>query len=194
MNKLNEEVWKDVVGYEGLYEVSSHGQVRTHKDKVTYSKQYKKERKWKQRTLKEKNKKGRDVRVDLWKEGKPKTFLVHRLVAFAFIPTVEGKESINHIDGDPRNNHVSNLEWCDHKENNNHAFNHGLMVSTRVIVFNVETKEKTVFRSMQKASLDIGRASSYIGQQFRKNPPNHKDGKFIFFKEEDESKFSDYIN
>ena len=57
---------------------------------------------WKQRYLKDKTPNGRDVRVTLWKNGKRKRFLVHRLVAFAFIPMIEGKNCINHIDGNPK--------------------------------------------------------------------------------------------
>lgn len=115
------ELWKDVVGYEGIYEVSSKGRVRTHKNKVTWSNRYQKWRHWKQRYLKDKTPNGRDVRVTLWKNGKRKDFLVHRLVAFAFIPMIEGKNCINHIDGNPKNNNVENLEWCNHLENNRHA-------------------------------------------------------------------------
>lgn len=156
------EVWKDVIGYEGIYEVSNTGKVRTHKNKTTFSERHG-VRKWKQRTLKEKNPKGRDARVDLWKNGKPKSFLVHRLVAFAFIPIVEGKDSINHIDGNPRNNHVDNLEWCDHRENNNHAFDNRLIkTGKRIKLTNLESEESKVFRSMSKASLYLERNKGYI--------------------------------
>lgn len=156
------EVWKDVVGYEGLYEVSSHGRVRTHKNKTTYSDLHG-IRKWKQRILKEKNPLGRDARVDLWSSGKPKTFLIHRLVALAFIPKIEGKNSINHIDGNPRNNYVSNLEWCDHKENNNHAFDTGLMATNKpIILVDKESGQPKYFRSMSKAGQHLGKNSGYI--------------------------------
>lgn len=55
-----------------------------------------------------------------------KTVKVHRLVALAFIPTIEGKTQVNHIDGNKQNNHVSNLEWCDNAENQTHAYATGL--------------------------------------------------------------------
>ena len=84
------EIWKDVVGYEGIYEVSSYGRIRTHKNKTTYTEKHG-IRHWKQRYLKDKTPNGRDVRVTLWKNGECKYFLVHRLVAFAFIPVVKGK-------------------------------------------------------------------------------------------------------
>ena len=156
-------IWKDVVGYEGLYEVSNTGLVRTHKNKTTYSKRHKTKRKWKQRILKSRNPQGRDVRVSLWKDGKGKDFLVHRIVAESFIPKISGKDSINHIDGNPKNNYVSNLEWCDHKENNNHAFDNGLMTTNdKVILVDKETQEAHIFRSKAKASLFLGRSVGYI--------------------------------
>ncbi|MCK1976039.1 NUMOD4 motif-containing HNH endonuclease [Jeotgalicoccus huakuii] len=162
------EIWKDVVGYEGLYEVSNHGRVRTHKDKTTYSSLHG-IRKWKQRILKEKNPNGRDVRVSLWKNKTDKSYLVHRLVALAFIPEIPGKRSINHIDGNPRNNHVSNLEWCDHRENNNHAFDNNLMTSNKnVFLLNTETGESHYFRSLSKASQFLGRKPGYLSGKLKK--------------------------
>lgn len=183
---MNEEIWKDVVGYEGLYEVSSLGQVRTHKDKTTYTKRHG-VRRWKQRILKEKNKTGRDIRVSLWKDGKDKSFLVHRLVAFAFIPAVEGKDSINHIDGNPRNNLVENLEWCNHAENNDHALNTGLR-SQSLVTYIVDTEEKKIhrFRSQSKASEYLGRNEKFIADRIRKNRGN-KDRDYEFFFDEAEA-------
>ena len=97
---MNEE-WRDVVGYEGIYEVSNKGRIRTHKYKTTYTKKHG-VRHWKQRYLKDKTPNGRDVRVALWKDGKPNYCLVHRLVAKAFIPFVKDKNCINHIYGNPK--------------------------------------------------------------------------------------------
>ena len=160
--------WRDVVGYEGIYEVSNTGLVRTHKNKTTYSKLHG-ERKWKQRILKNKTPNGREARVTLWKDGKPKYFLVHRIVAEAFLPKIKGKESINHLDGNPKNNHVSNLEWCNHKENNNHAFDNGLMTSNdKVILVNKKNKEIHMFRSKTKASYFLGKSRGYISNRINK--------------------------
>ena len=65
-------------------------------------------------------------RVVLTKDGIRKTYSVHKLVALAFIPNPENKTTINHIDGNKRNNNVSNLEWATEKENQNHKWKNGL--------------------------------------------------------------------
>lgn len=64
------------------------------------------------------------VRIKM--SGKVKEFSVHRLVAIAFIPNPKGKPQVNHIDGNPLNCHVSNLEWTTAKENTAHAYQTGL--------------------------------------------------------------------
>ncbi|UXU67444.1 NUMOD4 motif-containing HNH endonuclease [Staphylococcus agnetis] len=160
------EIWKDVVGYKGLYEVSNYGRIRTHKDKTTFTKLHGK-RKWKQRFLKNKTPNGRDVRVTLWKDGKPKDYLAHRLVAFAFIPTVPNKECINHIDGNPQNNNVKNLEWCTHKENVNHAFENGLHSSNMAVKLINHIGIEYQFISMKRASIFLGRGHSYVSAKIR---------------------------
>ena len=65
-------------------------------------------------------------RVELWKNNKGKKFRVHRLVAETFIPNPLGKEQVNHIDGNKKNNCVSNLEWVTPKENIKHAIENNL--------------------------------------------------------------------
>ena len=164
----NDVIWKDVVGYEGAYEVSNTGLVRTNANKTTFTKRHG-VRRWKQRVLKNKTPDGRNVRVTLWKDGKHADFLVHRLVAEAFIPKVDGKEFINHIDGNPKNNHVLNLEWCDYKENNNHAFDNDLMsTNKKVILVNRNTGEPHLFRSLSKASEFLGHTQGYLSREIKK--------------------------
>ncbi|MDS7057157.1 NUMOD4 motif-containing HNH endonuclease [Klebsiella pneumoniae] len=168
--KNNYITWKDVVGYEGIYEVSNNGLVRTKEGKTTYSKRWNTYRVWEQRVLTQKIDKENSCRVNLWKDGKPRTFLVHRLVADAFIPKVEGKGFINHKDGSRLNNDVSNLEWCDHNENNNHAFDNKLITTAHEIkLINKETNEEFVFRSKSKASLFLNRNVGYISGLIKKN-------------------------
>ena len=70
-----------------------------------------------------KNKRGQSyLRVTLSKHSKTKRFQVHRLVAKAFIPNPENKPCVNHIDGNPSNNNVNNLEWCTYSENELHSY------------------------------------------------------------------------
>lgn len=160
------EIWKDVVDYEGIYEVSNYGRIRTHKNKTTYTEKHGL-RHWKQRYLKDKTPKGRDVRIALWKNGESKDFLVHRLVAFAFIPAIKGKECINHIDGNPKNNRVENLEWCNHLENNKHAFENDLMSTNMKIKLINQLGIEYEFISLSRASKFLGRNHGYISNKLK---------------------------
>lgn len=76
--------------------------------------------------------------------GKRKMWLVHRLVAEAFIPNPENKPQVNHKDGNKQNNHVSNLEWCDQSYNMIHAFTNGLNKSIGENHVNSKLNETTV--------------------------------------------------
>lgn len=172
-----EEIWKDITGYEGIYEVSSLGGVRTHINKTTYSARHG-TRHWKQRVLKQKTYKSGYKRVSLWKENKDMTHLVHRLVANEFIHNddVINKTIINHIDCNTSNNVYTNLEWCNHTRNLEHAFENRLNKSAKVTtLINIETKEEHVFISMAKASLFIGRDKRYISG-ILKNGQTYSDG------------------
>lgn len=168
------EIWKDVVGYENIYEVSNFGNVRTHKNKTTWTEKHG-VRRWKQRYLKDKTPNGRDYRVALWKDGKAKYYLVHRLVAQAFIPNDDiTKDCINHIDGNPKNNHVENLEWCNHLENNRHAFENGLIQSNhKVVLIRTEDKKKFMFNSKAEASRFLGRSHGYLSFVLKSNKKKH---------------------
>lgn len=160
--------WREVVGYEGLYKVSNTGEIKSPEGKITYTKRHGR-RVWKERIMKQKKHKDGTCRVNLWKDGKPSTHLVHRLVAYAFIPLEEDKEFINHKDGSRLNNHVDNLEWCTYKENANHAFDTGLMSSNeKVKLINKETGETYYFRSKAKASEFLGRNKGYISDKLIK--------------------------
>lgn len=126
---MEEEVFKDVLGYEGLYQVSNFGRVKSLKRKNVFYCGLKKE--YLERPVKEKilnfSKSNRGyLQVCLTKNGNYKTYTVHRLVAKAFIDNPLNKKTVNHIDGNKLNNCVNNLEWATSSENNKHAFDNGL--------------------------------------------------------------------
>ena len=101
------EVWKDVVGYEGLYMVSNLGRVKSLRGN-------------KERILKGYYHRGYR-RVDLYKNGVMKHWRIHRLVAQAFIDNPNNYPVVNHRDEDKSNNRVDNLEWCTHEYNVNYS-------------------------------------------------------------------------
>ena len=116
------EIWKDVDGYEGLYQVSNYGNVKSVK------REGKNGRNYGGNVLKPSlNKSCGYLTVGLSSGGFTKTFLLHRLVAEAFIPNPSSKKEINHIDGNKHNNHISNLEWNTRLENMRHAKEHNLL-------------------------------------------------------------------
>ena len=120
------EVWKDVEGYEGLYQVSDLGRVKS-LDRWRYNAILKGERQLIRGTVRKAHPDRRGyLKVTLYKDGKRTTFPVHRLVAEAFIPNPENKPQINHKDGCKVNNSVDNLEFCTRAENMAHAFGTGL--------------------------------------------------------------------
>lgn len=113
---LPHEIWRDVLDYEGFYQVSNMGRLKSlHYGKSTIlnpsmaSDGYK--------------------NVTLTLNGKKKYFRLHVLVARAFIPNPDNKPCVNHIDGDKSNNRADNLQWVTHSENTRHAYNKGLAKS-----------------------------------------------------------------
>lgn len=104
-----EEEWKDVKGFEGLYQVSNLGRVKSLDGKSNHRGEI---------ILKPITDKYGYYRVHLYKNAKLKTALIHRLVTQAFIPNPDDLPCVNHKDENKLNNNVSNLEWCDNKYNN----------------------------------------------------------------------------
>jgi len=113
------EIWKDIKDYEGLYQVSNLGRIKSLKRKVFHISG---ERTVNERILKQ-NDCTRYLCLFLSKDGKMKKFTVHRLIAETFIENKEFKPCVNHIDGNTKNNKVSNLEWCTYSENELHSYN-----------------------------------------------------------------------
>lgn len=121
------EVWKDIPMYEGIYEVSTFGRVRS---KVTGS-----------ITIGYPNHKGY-LRAYIYLNGMMKKEFVHRLVAITFLPNPNNYPQVNHKDEDKTNNRVDNLEWCTCEYNNNYGTrsNHGVSVEVDGITFPSITK------------------------------------------------------
>ena len=111
-----QEIWRDIPDYEGLYQVSNLGRVKSLNYNHTKS----------ERVLCNKKHKSKYLTVTLCKDGCKKNKSIHVLVATAFIQNNNNYPCVNHLDGDKGNNCVTNLEWCDHKQNIAHAIQHGL--------------------------------------------------------------------
>lgn len=116
---MKKEYWRPVVGYEGLYEVSNLGRIKSFD---TYRKGPNGSiRICKGRILKPWTTKNGYLLVNLYKNGKKKKFYVHRLVAEAFLPNPDNLPEVNHKDENKLNNNVENLEFCDCKYNINYG-------------------------------------------------------------------------
>ena len=156
---MSKEVWKDVVGYEGLYKISNHGNVYsnytnkclragTHKDGYKY--------------------------VNLTKDGEKKYKTIHRLVAEAFIPNPDNLPMVNHRDETPSNNNVDNLEWCDCSYNNTYNNIHirrASAISKKIYVYNKNGELIDVYKSTRDIakSLNVayGNVSTVCNSNYR---------------------------
>lgn len=115
------EDWKEITGYEGYFEVSDLGNFRS-KDRIIKYKQNG-TRNYPGKPLKTETIVEGYQRIVLMKDGIKKRFMCHRIVAQEFIPNPNNKPFVNHIDGNPANNKVENLEWCTQEENEQHSVN-----------------------------------------------------------------------
>ena len=159
-----EEYWKPVVGFEGLYEVSSHGKVRScerpRRDKPfgTLRSRLRKidaSRRYPQVAL-------------LNREGAKTTISLHRLVATAFLPNPDNKPCINHKDGNSKNALVENLEWVTYQENLTHAIQTGAAARNGAGNPNAKLCEEQVHQIL--ARLRAGENSFEIAEDFPISP------------------------
>lgn len=176
------EEWKTIPGYEGLYEASDIGNIRTCEGKVTSNARFE-HRVWKQRVLKQKygrrkDTDKKDARVTLWKDGIEKTWLVSRLIALAWCDGYFEGATVNHIDGDTLNNKADNLEWLSLKDNIRHGFRTGLFYQKQCKLID-EQGIVSVFMSMSSASRFLGNNDGYVSERINKGlkTVNSKDGK-----------------
>ena len=170
------EVWKDVTGFEGLYQISNYGRLKSFK-KVANG-----------QILKQTNKKGNYFSVVLCGKGKKKrSTRIHRLVAEMFIPNVDGLPQVNHIDGNKQNNNVTNLEWVMASGNVIHSIKQLHPEQTQgMIYYNKHIRPKRItqmtkdgkiiaeFESASEAGRKTGVCSRNILQVASKTPFNEK--------------------
>lgn len=174
------EVWKDIEGYEGLYQVSNMGRVKSLGKRGAIK-----------QPIERKNPKRKGYLVmQLYKDNKPKNCYVHRLVAEAFVENPDNKETVNHINGDKHDNRASNLEWSTHAENNAHAMETGLngaehmrnrKGSMKVAQYDKDMNLIAVYPSMREAERQTGIDCRSISVGIRKG---WKYGGFIWKKAE----------
>ena len=124
---MDKEIWKDMKNFEGLYKINNEGLIKNKRNK----------------TLKTSINHNGYVVVYLCKDNKKYAKKVHRLVAETFISKIEGKNQVNHIDGNKRNNNVDNLEWCTQSENIKHAYKNNLYEKQRSIAKRILSEHST---------------------------------------------------
>ena len=142
------EIWKDIVGYEGLYKVSDKGNIYS-VERINSN-----GRKCGGIILKPRPTINGYLQVILCKNGKIKNSYIHRLVAEAFVPNSNNYPEVNHLDEDKANNYVKNLEWCTSKYNVNHGTRNEKIsqkLSKKVRAVNVETGDVITFKSTHEA-------------------------------------------
>ena len=142
------EVWKDVAGYEGYYQVSNKGNVYSVERINSMGK------KCGGRTLRPRYDQRGYFKVGLYKNGKMQNKLIHRLVAESFIPNPENHPEVNHRDEVKTNNELSNLEWCDKSYNASYGTRGERIAqaqSKKVRAVNVKTGEVLTFNSVREA-------------------------------------------
>ena len=179
------EQWRAIVGYEGLYEVSNMGRIRTIRlSKFKILSQYISCKGYK--------------KVGLSKNGKQKVVFVHRCVAMAFIPNPYNLPQVNHKDENKQNNNVDNLEWCTNKYNSNYGTIQERLNESRkkrwipVIGIN-KNGTKITFSSIKKAADFVGGNYQIIGQCCRKEQ-GRENAYGYTWRYEDEEKHNYYVH
>ena len=154
MKDDKEEIWKDIAGYEGHYQVSDKGRIKSVKFR-------------KERILKPRRDTRGYLRVNLCKNGEIKQYMVHRLVAKVFISNLDNLPMINHKDENPSNNRVENLEWCSAKYNNNygtHIQRISEKLSKPVLQFTKSGEFVKKWKSATDVELNLGYSQSNISK------------------------------
>lgn len=179
----DQEIWKDINGYEGWYQISSFGRVRSLNRVIIYSDGRKVNTKGK--IIKQGNCKGYNT-VWLHKNGEYKNYRVCRLVAFYFIDNPNKLPQVNHKDEDTYNDTVQNLEWCTMEYNNSYGSrilrSHASAEKNRREFFCHETGKK--YRSIAKCARELGLLSTGINNVLKKRAHKHRGYHFSYTDEE----------
>ena len=166
---IEKEVWKDIPDFEGFYQVSNLGRVRS-LDREFRSEERNRLYSLEGKVIKPYNSRGYRY-VPLSKSGKVTKVSVHRLVAKTFISNPEKLEYVNHKDENKSNNRLENLEWCTPKYNTYYGDNSRIRP---VMAINVTTGEKTIYQSMAEAERAGGFIQSNISATCRGRVKTHK--------------------
>lgn len=146
-----EEIWKDIPNYEGIYQISNLGRLKSLRAFCSFTKKYF----HKEKIVKGKLDKAGYVMVGLCKEGKTKYCRIHRLVAQAFIPNINNYPMVNHKDENKSNNNVNNLEWCTCLYNNTYG-NKNKNISNPIIQYDLKGNYINDYKSISEASRQTG--------------------------------------
>ena len=160
---IKNEIWKDIDGYEGIYQISDYGRVKSLSRKIEVYRDGETHVRYYKERLMSLSTRVRYPNVNLSIDGRIENFLIHRLVAQAFIPNPENKSYVNHIDGDPHNNHVSNLEWVTQSENINHAIKIGNKEAKVEIRPPTTTKQKIIDVLTVFPDMKTGKVAELVG-------------------------------
>lgn len=170
------ENWREIPGYEGLYEVSDIGNVRSICRVVHYANGSTRTIQGKVLT---KNLSNGYHAVTLSRNNSQKIFLVHRLVALLFLGSPKSNEVVNHKDGNKTNNAAINLEWCTQKENVRHAITH-LGVNYNNHPKRVIRSDGRVFSSIKDAAKSSNTSRGNIWHQINGNRKHAGGFSFMF--------------
>lgn len=183
------EIWKNISGYEGYYQISSLGEVRGLERKVKSSRSTSGYRTVKSKIIKARIDKYGYKTVILRKNNKDQHFTIHRLVATHFIENPSNLPSINHKDENKLNNIYTNLEWCTVGYNNLYNDRQNKIVSIlrskdfgnpKVVQINLLTGESKVYKSLHEASTKTGFSRQEISKCCRKIRTSYHDCKWEF--------------
>lgn len=155
---IDNTIWVDIIEYEGFYKINKNGDVLSIKNNII---------------LKQRVYKGY-LTIKLSKNNIKKSYVTHRLIAIHFINNDEGKECINHIDGNKLNNNINNLEWCTVHENNKHALINGLNKNKSKLTYEDVLEIRNLLNNTNMTLMEISIIYGVCNQQISKIKYNQR--------------------